>query len=456
MNRSRTIILAIALVVAALAFVGWLRSRAPEAPRFRTAAVERGSIESQVSATGTVRPVVQVEIGSQVSGTVAELFADYNSQVRKGQVLLQIESSSFRARQLQAEAAVARAEAALLDGQRQFRRAKELISENYVSQADVEAAEVQVRQREADVKQARAQLEVARVDLANTTIRAPVDGVVISRSIDRGQTVAASLTAPKLFVIANDLHAMQIETRIDESDIGVIRPGLPATFTVDAFPDVTFRGEVQQVRLEPIVEQNVVTYTTVIQTRNPDLRLRPGMTANVTVRVARRDDVIRVPNAALRFKPPVDPKRGTSGRGAGERGGRDGSGRAGPGGSDGGVAVAGPREGAPTHGMGGAMPGGRARGAGGGMRGMRGEATPAGGATEPPAFKPGTVYVLRGGKPVPVEVLTGITDGAYTEVRADALQPGGTVIVGLDVTARGNLRPPPGMGGPMMGGGGRR
>ncbi len=523
MNRSRWIALAVFVALAALAVLWWRARHAQEAPKFRTAQVERGSVELVVSATGTVTPVVQVEVGSQVSGTVAELFADYNSQVRKGQVLCQIEPSSFKAHELQAEAAVARAEAALLDGQRQYKRAQELIPENYVSQADVDAAEVQVRQREADLKQARAALQVARVDLDNTTIRAPVDGVVISRAIDRGQTVAASLSAPKLFVIANDLHAMQIETRIDESDIGVIQPGLPSTFTVDAFPDATFHGQVQQVRLEPIIEQNVVTYTTVIQARNPDLKLRPGMTANVTVLVSRRDDVLKVPNAALRFKPPMDAKR-KGGRGdstggaavASERGagGRDGGaahgdstargagGALAPGGDPGGASARGAGSGASSPALetyrrelfgkvrsgeltreqatalmrdragssggegdgraagGGTGGGAAARNWGGQHRGLRTEGADGAAGADAPAFKPGSVYVLRDGKPVAVRVLTGISDGAFTELKTDALKPGDTILVGLDVNSKSNLTPPPGMGGPMMGrgggGGGRR
>ncbi len=250
----------------------WWKSHSARPPaKYRTAAVERGSIESLVSATGTIRPVIQVEVGSQVSGTVQHLSADFNARVHAGQVLCQLDPSSFRARMLQAEAAVAKAEAALKESKRQFARAQELFRQNYVSKAEVEAAEVDVEQRQADLKQANAQREAARVDLANTTIRAPVNGVVIDRSVDVGQTVAASLQAPKLFVIANDLSQMQVETRIDEADIGQIRSGLLVRFSVDAFPDVTFQGRVAQVRLEPIVDQGVVTYTTVIRTDNPDL-----------------------------------------------------------------------------------------------------------------------------------------------------------------------------------------
>ncbi len=266
MKRSTWVIAALAAAAVAIVALWWTRRGQDEAVRFRTVALERGTIESTVSATGTVNPVEQVEVGSQVSGTVARLGADYNARVKRGQVLLQIEPSSFRARELQAEANVAKAEAGALDGKRALDRSKELLPQNYISQADVDAAEATYAQRLADLKQARAALEVAQVDLANTTIRAPIDGVVISRSVDLGQTVAASLQAPRLFVIANDLSRMQVETRISEADIGRIAPGQRADFTVDAFPDVPFEGEVNQVRLEPIVDQNVVTYTTVIRT----------------------------------------------------------------------------------------------------------------------------------------------------------------------------------------------
>jgi len=536
--------IAVGVVVLAVAGGMWWKSRAKgEAPRYRTATVEVGALRSVVSATGTIRPVVQVQVGSQVSGTVSKIYADYNSRVKEGQLLLQLEPSSFRARAAQAEAAVARADAALKEGQRQLRRSRELVKDNYVSQADVEAAEVEAETREADLKQAQAQLQSAAVDLSNTTIRAPIDGVVISRTIDVGQTVAASLQAPQLFLIANDLSQMQVETRIDEADIGRISPGLPVTFTVDAYPDLEFKGQVTQVRLEPIVEQGVVTYTTVIRTQNKDLRLRPGMTANVTVLVAVKDDVMKVPSAALRFHPPAEA--------AGKRGGAAGANSemrtggaartdAGAGGArDGGGAIA-AREDAPRQGdasaatrgadAGAATPGGdatRGNGAGGEMRGGdgsgrgarggqagawsgRGEhggtgsgrgggewggkrggagadssASPGGGAwrrgrgtespapggkgqaagtqetitAESPALKPGTVYVLRGGKPERVPVMTGLGDGASFEIESDGLKPGDAVIVGLELASaqNRNLQPPPGMGGPTFrgpGGGG--
>lgn len=488
MKINRWVVVGLVAIVA-LGAVWIVRSRGRQpAPKYRTAAVERGDLAATVSATGTVRPVVQVEVGSQVSGTLEKLYADYNSRVKAGQVLCSLEPSAFRARLAQAEAAVARAEAALKDANRQLARSRELVRDNYISQADVEAAEVAVEQRRADVKQAQAQLQSAQVDLNHATIRAPIDGVVISRSIDVGQTVAASLQAPKLFVIANDLTQMQVETRIDEADIGRIRPGLPVSFNVDAYPDLEFEGKVSQVRLEPITEQNVVTYTTVIATRNDALQLRPGMTANVTVTVDTRTGVLKVPNAALRFRP-------ASGAGGAGRGGAGGQGGAGggapgtgmrrsfswvldriappayaqaapgtgaPGASRRGRRTAGPGDAAPE--VRGAAPGGDSasarrgtRGADGrpwakGLTGGRNFGGGAGGGV--PGYKPGQLYVLRDGKPVGVPVMTGITDGVMTEVNGDGLKEGDLVVTGTEVAQSGrgsDLQPPAGMGGPRFG-----
>jgi HlyD family secretion protein len=227
-----------------------------------------------VSATGTVQPVEQVEVGSQVSGTVLRLAADYNDRVRKGQVLCQLDPSSFRARAVQGEAAVARAEAALKDAKRAYTRAQDLIAQNYISQADVDAAEVAVEQRDAELKQARAQLDASQVDLANATIRSPIDGVVIARSIEVGQTVAASLQSPRLFVIANDLAQMQVETRIDEADIGKIAVDLPVRFNVDAFPEQTARRN-RQSRAGPNSSHRRRARGLGQLAENPELKLRP-------------------------------------------------------------------------------------------------------------------------------------------------------------------------------------
>ena len=462
-------------ILAVLALGSWwrLKHRSSEAPRFRTAAVERGPIAATVSATGTVQPVEQVEVGSQVSGTVQKLFADYNARVTEGQILLVLEPSAFKARVAQAEAAVAHADAAVTDGERQLKRARELRDQNVISDVELEAAEVAVDQRKADLKSARAQLESARVDLDHATIRSPIDGVVISRSIDVGQTVAASLQAPKLFVIAKNLEQMQVETSIDEADIGRIHIGLPVSFSVDAYPDMSFQGQVAQVRLEPITQSGVVTYTTVIATQNPGQRLRPGMTANVSVIAARRDDALKVPNAALRFRPtaPATARAGgnrslaAGGADAGSAGG-GGMGQRGAGGAGaGGAGARGQGAGsAGEAGQGGAGRGGPSqwggahRGpAGGGAwagRGAPSESAAAGVAVDPlSVLKPGTVFALRGGQAVPVSLLAGITDGAMTEVVSNDLKTEDRVIVGYDLATKGpaqNLQAPPGLGGPQF------
>jgi len=440
LSRNRWVVIVALLIIVAVGIGSWKYRSPGVVPKYRTADVDRGSVESVVSATGTVRPVIQVEVGSQVSGTVGRLHADYNSRVRAGQVLVELEPSSFRARVVQAEAAVARAEASVKDADRAEARARDLFDQRYVSQADLDAATVAVELRKADLKQAQAQLEAAQVDLEHATIRSPIDGVVIARAVDLGQTVAASLQAPRLFVIANDLSQMQVESRIDEADIGRLRSGLPASFTVDAFPDRTFDGRVSQIRLEPIVEQGVVTYTTVIQTANPDLRLRPGMTANVTIRVERRDDVVRIRNAALRFRPPSP----AGGRAAGE---------AAPARNRAQAEEPGPARGAPPEGMSGGRGAGRAGAAARGRPGERAGAPDSAPRGEPreEGTAPGAVYRLREGRPERVAVVTGITDGTFTEVRRGDLEPGDRLIVGTEVAGNAStLQPPPGMGGPSF------
>lgn len=491
MKSSRWWVLAITLVVVIAAIWFWKSQAKGSAPKYRTATIDRGPIDFTVSATGTIQPVEHVEVGSQVSGTVSKLLVDYNSKVKAGQVLLQLDPASFRAREMQADAAVAKAQAALAKAQQDEKRAQELFKLNYIAEADLQTATATRKQAEADVKNAQAALESARVDLVHTTITAPIDGVVISRDVDLGQTVAASLQAPNLFEIAKDLTRMQVETNISEADIGGIHDGLPVTFTVDAYPDLTFRGQVTQVRLVPITQSNVTTYTTVIGTANPGEKLRPGMTANVTVLVAHHDDVLKVPAAALRFRPPSSGKGGNGRGGAGGGGGTraaaaDGAPAAGGSGGGGmgagGMGGAGGRRDTSAAGGGGRRGGGGPGGwggrgghrdssawvgrggAGGRTGGMRGGAAGGGADTaqgvQRTATPPGTIYVLRNGKPVRVFVHTGLSDGANVEVASDQLQEGDQVIIGLEATAMGgNLQPPPGMGGfggrPGGGGGGR-
>src|SRR5438128_3738705 len=274
------------------------------AGNYHTTTVTRGPITQAVTATGTLNPVVNVQVGSQVSGNIAKLFADFNSQVKAGQVVAQIDPALFQATVTQAEGDLANAQAALELARINAKRTQELFAKKTSSQADVDQAMATLHQAEANVKIKQGVLDKARADLEHCTITSPIDGVVISRSVDVGQTVAASLQAPIIFAIANDLTKMQIDANVAEADVGVGKRDQNVDFTVDAFHMETFHGKVVQVRNAPIRVQNVDTYETVIGVSNPDLKLKPGMTANVSIVVAYRDDVLQVKNAALRYRPP--------------------------------------------------------------------------------------------------------------------------------------------------------
>ena len=331
-----------ALLMAAAAW--WWLGRAGAEVTYRTARVERGPLAATVSASGTVNPVSQVTVGTQVSGQIRDLYVDFNSEVRAGQLIAQIDPETFeyRVRQAQADvdaaranvltaqagllasrAALSRVEVDAAEARRDFERKEDLVAREFISrieadraqalvrttaetvksaQAQVSVAEAQVRSAQAGVAQREAQLAQARVDLARTRITSPVDGIVIKRTVERGQTVAASLQAPELFVIARNLTDMQVDASIDESDVGRIRSGQRARFTVDAFPGQTFDGTVTQVRMAAQNVSNVVTYVAVVQFANTAGRLLPGMTANVRVVTEQRDDVLKVPNAALRVR----------------------------------------------------------------------------------------------------------------------------------------------------------
>ena len=316
-----------AVIIALLIIAAVLRQcRNGGAANYQTAAITRGPITQAVTATGTLNPVVNVQVGSQVSGNIAKLFVDFNSEVKAGQVVAQIDPVLFQATVTQAEGDLANAQAALELAKVNATRMQELFTRKTSSQADLDQAMANLHQAEANVKIKQGALDRARADLEHCTITSPIDGVVISRSVDVGQTVAASLQAPVIFAIANDLTKMQIDANVAEADVGVVKVDQNVDFTVDAFPMETFHGKVVQVRNAPITVQNVVTYDTVIGVSNPDLKLKPGMTANVSIIVAHKDDVLQIKNAALRFRPPdatpVETRRmGTS------RTGRPGGGR---------------------------------------------------------------------------------------------------------------------------------
>jgi HlyD family secretion protein len=351
----KLIVIVIVLVaVGAGAGAYYIRKGGPE-PQVSTAQISRGDIVDTVGATGTLEAVTTVQVGTQVSGSVQELYADFNSIVHKGQVIARLDPSLIQTQIEQQRANVVRSEAdlerlrvTLADTQQKLKRAQDLAARNLIPKTELETADVNVRSADAQLKssqasltQARAALHNQEVNLAHTVIEAPIDGIVISRNVDVGQTVAASMQAPTLFVLAADLTKMQVNANIDEADVGRMRPGQVVRFRVDAYPTDEFIGSVQQVRLEPKTVQNVVTYQTVISVPNPQLKLKPGMTANVNIEIARRTNVLRVPNAALRFRPtteifaalnqPVPPEmqRGQGGR---TGSGRRADGQFGPGG----------------------------------------------------------------------------------------------------------------------------
>jgi HlyD family secretion protein len=271
---------------------------------YQTATITRGAITQAVTATGTLNPVVNVQVGSQVSGNIAKLFVDFNSQVKAGQVVAQIDPVLFQATVTQAEGDLSSSQAALELAKVNATRIQELFTRKTSSQADLDQAMASLHTAEANVKIKQGALDKARADLEHCTITSPIDGVVISRNVDVGQTVAASLQAPVIFTIANDLTKMQIDANVAEADVGVVKIDQKVDFTVDAFPMETFHGNVVQVRNAPITVQNVVTYDTVIGVNNPELKLKPGMTANVSIVVAHKDDVLQIKNAALRYRPP--------------------------------------------------------------------------------------------------------------------------------------------------------
>jgi HlyD family secretion protein len=272
---------------------------------YKTSTVTRGDVVQIVTANGSLNPVQLVEVGSQISGVITKINADFNSHVKAGDVVAQIDPATYERAQGQAEAELASAEAAEEMAQLNYDRGKELFNAKLTSKSDFDQLRVNLSQAKAQVKTRRALLESAQVDLSRTTIHAPIDGVVITRKVEAGQTVAAAMTTPTLFTIANDLQKMQIEAAVSEADIGGVEEGQKVQFTVDAFPGRLFEGNVRQVRYAPSTNQNVVTYTSVVEVDNHDLKLRPGMTANARFITAERKNVLKLPLAAIRFRPPT-------------------------------------------------------------------------------------------------------------------------------------------------------
>lgn len=390
------------VLAAVVAFAGYMFYKKENgAPPYRTAKVEKGEIVDAITATGNINAVTTVSVGSQVSGTIQQILVDFNSRVRKGQVIALIDPRLLEAAVVQARGSVGNAKASLeraqvgvIDTERTNRRNRELVKDGFVAQSDVDSSQTaweqalaQKRSAEAALQQTEGALKVAETNLEYATIRSPVDGIVISRNVDVGQTVAASFQTPTLFSIAQDLTKMQVDTNVDESDIGRAALGQTVTFTVDAWPEKTFTGGVTQVRNSPIVTQNVVTYNVVVRVDNRELLLKPGMTANVSIEVKKYGDVLKIPNAALRYRPTA---KGTEAESAGKRQGN-----------------------------------GKGKEAGGQR-----------------------VHLLeKDGKPVPVRVRTGVSNGTFTVLEEGNLKEGDLLVTGESQGKKaGGSATPPGMG----------
>jgi HlyD family secretion protein len=361
---------------------GWwyYKNRKPAATEYNTEILGRGDITQIVTATGSLKPVINVTVGSQISGTISKLNADFNSKVKEGQILAILDPATYEAIVLQAQGELANAKATLELAEITARRKEELLKQNAGTQADLDTARASLRQAQAGVRIKEGSLQRAEVDLSRCTIYSPIDGTVIARSVDIGQTVAAALSSPNLFTIANDMTSMQISAAVSEADIGNVTEGQTVEFTVDAFPYTSFSGKVEQIHNSPVTVQNVVTYDVLVAVSNADLKLKPGMTANVSIIVAQRKGVLRVPNAALRFRPPEPP-----------------------------VAA-----GAPGSGGGGEP---RPRSGGRPSKGARPERK---------------VHLLKTGAtaPEPVQIKLGISDNLFTEL-LDGLEEGATLVTGV-------------------------
>jgi HlyD family secretion protein len=434
-NMRRILFVVIAIIALGLG-AAYYSLAATEAPSIVTATVTRGPVVQKVEATGTVQPVDSVEVGSQVTGTINSLGATFNSIVHRGEILATLDPAAFQTQVDQARAGLARIEAdlqqakvGLADALTKLRRAERLAKDGLIPDADLdsariarEAARAAVTSAQAQVVQGRASLAQAAVNLEHTVIKSPVDGIVLSRNVEVGQTVTSGLQTPTLFVIARDLGTMEVSASVDESDIGHVAEGQPVTFTLDAYGSENFTGKVTEVRLQPVVTNNVVTYTTIITVPNPQQKLKPGMTATVRIETARDDDALRVPAAALRFRPDADvfaslgqemPKRQDTERQATQRGTR----------VNGSAATGAPRE---------------AR-----------DDNPA----RPPAGTPGsraTIWQVVDGQLRPARVTVGLSDGAQVAVETEALEPGASVVTGIRDAKIRAAQTSAGSGSPLM------
>ncbi len=404
MTRIRTSIGAAVVILGS--GIAWFyhRAEAHEAPAYRTVTIERGTLQASVSATGALGADTTVQVGTQVSGQVSAIYVDFNAHVKKGQLLARIDPTLQEQAVQDAQAGLDKSRAQLEQAQSEYGREQKLYDGKVITASEFATAKSTYLAAQADERSAEIALQRAQKNLGYTYIYAPIGGVVVDRNVDVGQTVAASLSAPQLFLIANDLSTMQILASVDESDIGQIQVGQPVQFTVQAFPNETFTGTVKQVRLESKTQDNVVNYTVVVDVPNTKGKLLPGMTATVQFQTGIANDAFLVPNAALRFRPTPDVLKAagiTAGSWRGAGAGRDSSARVSGNGASG-------------------ANGGRtaASGFGGGTSGSR----PHNGAM---------LWVLKNGKPTPMRVKTGLTDGTQTVIQGDSVQAGMQVISGV-------------------------
>jgi HlyD family secretion protein len=400
MKRSAWVWTGVAALVVAGGVIGMTRSK-DDSPKWRTATLDTGDIRQRISATGILNPVVSVNVGSQVSGTITVLYADFNSKVQAGQLIAQIDPTLFGTQLANDEANVRAAQAKTEDAKRQMDRGRRLFDDKLMAEQDYQTLVTAYQQAVGGEAGAQAAVIKDKTNIGYCAIKAPVSGTVISRAVDVGQTVAASFATPNLFVIGKDLTKMQVLATIDEADIGGVKEGQPAQFTVDSFPDTQFKGAVSQVRLQPTTTNNVVTYTVVVNVPNDDMKLLPGMTANITIMTAHESHVLRVPNAALRFNPFAFLPDAAKAQ--------------------------------------------QAQRAGGGAPGAVQAKRDAGRVVK----REDHVWTLGpDGKPKQLPVTLGISDGQFTEVRGDGIAEGLSVLVGVEETKKASGQTAP-IGGGM-------
>jgi HlyD family secretion protein len=443
--KKRPLIIAVAAVVAVAAGIWiWRQGASDEAPVYRFASLTRGDLEAAVSATGTLNAVTTVQVGTQVSGKVVSTLADFNDEVKKGQLIARIDPTLLQQAVRDAQAGLERSQAELEQSEREYERNEQLFQRKVLTEIEFNNAKYALAVARANVKSAQVTLDRARQNLSYTSIYAPIDGIVVERNVDIGQTVTASMSTPQLFLIANDLAQMQILASVDESDIGAIKPDQPVRFTVQAYPDQRFNGTVKQVRLQSKTTENVVNYTVVVSVGNPDGRLLPGMTATLEFLTGSASDVLLAPNAALRFRPTDEMRaqvrqRMQNGESSQTRGAN-------------GEAPTGSGAMATDRAMGSAGGARNGGGFGAGGEGRSGAENRAGaGNGSRRASLPTLWYLDASGKLAIARVRAGLTDGQLTEVEGPGLKEGMQVIIGVNTPVQNSGNNALGVFGPPAG-----